>query len=213
MDVFALKKGKEYKITVDNFEKLTKKEFPYCKVNKQNKLRFFAVCPECGNPVQIINLYFDEMRQENTGIISTYAKHTSSHVDGFPFWNRIEKENCSLYNPTPLGNEEIRTNTPYSEEIKELIIKYKEEILKDIKEIIGINVSVKYLERVYNVFLGSKAYNYKAVNKYNIPYSLLYYQPSTSIYYQYIRKSKIGDLIHDAINSNSIFLNLQQIVR
>ena len=74
MDVFAIKKnGTPSLLNIDNFEELTKKRFPYYQYGTDKKLKCYAVCPECGNPIHIINLYGAEMIQNQTGIIATYA--------------------------------------------------------------------------------------------------------------------------------------------
>lgn len=106
---FAIKVGKAYGLSVNEFEKLTSHEYPYYKKRKDKKLALYAICPECGNPLQIINFYGAEMRQNKTHIVTMYGKHTGRAVLGFPYWNDAEKKNCSLYKPSPLGNKAIRT--------------------------------------------------------------------------------------------------------
>lgn len=67
------------------------------------------ICPECGNPIQIVNMYGEEMMQNVTHKVTLYGLHTGRAVEGFPYWNEAEMKNCSLYKPSPLGNTEIRT--------------------------------------------------------------------------------------------------------
>lgn len=126
------------------------------------------------------------MRKNKTGLITTYAKHTRGRVDGFQFWDQEKKEDCPLYNPTPLGNTEVKHNDGYAQDLKELIEKNKRNIIKDIREIVNINLSVQIVNRLYDTFMSSQAYSYKAVTKYNIPYAMLYYQQSISLYGQYV---------------------------
>ncbi|CAJ1315721.1 hypothetical protein [Paenibacillus nuruki] len=44
-----------HELTVTNFENLTHKREPY--FIKEEKMKYYAVCPSCNNPIQIINLY------------------------------------------------------------------------------------------------------------------------------------------------------------
>lgn len=208
MDVFAVKKGQAKKLTIDYFENMTKKEYPFYRVNDKDKLLLYAVCPECGNPIQIINLFGAEMMQKKTRVVKTHAKHTGSRMNGFAFWCEEDKDNCPLYKPSPLGNEEVRKNDSYSEELKNLIEVKRRAIYKDIRKIVCMNLSIRILDRIYDVFMGSGAYGYKAVNKYNIPYAMLRYQQSISLYGQYIEKSKLGELITEAFNNRSRYFEV-----
>ena len=159
MDVFTIKNsGKSFMLNIDNFEELTKKRPPYYQYDTDNKLKCYAVCPECGNPIHIINLYGAEMMQNKTGLITTYAKHTKGKIEGFDFWNPFDKENCSLYNPTPLGNTEIKYSNDYSEELRKLIENNNRIIFKDIREIVCINLSSKIINRLYGSVMNSTAY-------------------------------------------------------
>lgn len=170
MDVFAIEKGKALKLSVDEFEKQTCHEYPYYRTKKDKRLSLYAICPECGNPIQIVNMYGEEMMQNVTRKVTLYGKHTGRAVEGFPYWNEAEMKNCSLYKPSPLGNTEIRTKTEESEEIKEIIEKNWRKIKQNIRGIVGVNLTNKEMDHMYEVFMDSRAYSYKAVNKYNIPY-------------------------------------------
>lgn len=57
MDIFKLTTGKQqvWKINRDNFELATKKQQPwYQSINGHDG--FFAVCPACDNPVQLVGM-------------------------------------------------------------------------------------------------------------------------------------------------------------
>ena len=56
--------------------------------------------------------------------------------------------------------------------------------------------------------MNSKAYAYKAVTKYNIPYAILYYQQSISLYGQYITGGKLGEVLSKQINKNGHFFKV-----
>ena len=127
------------------------------------------------------------------------------------FWNQVEKEDCSLYKPTPLGNTDVKHNDEYSQELKDLIEKNKKNIFKDIREIISVNLSILIINRSYDSFINSHAYTYKAVTKYNIPYAMLYYQQSILLYGQYIVPGIFGDWISKQINEKSRFFEVKKL--
>ncbi|MDD3142172.1 MAG: hypothetical protein PHX08_24850 [Lachnospiraceae bacterium] len=208
MDVFAIKKGEAFVLSVDEFEKKTSHEYPYYRQNKDKKLALYAICPECGNPIQIINLYGAEMMQNKTYLVTMYGKHTGGAVSGFPYWNDAEKRNCSLYKPSPLGNTEIRTKTEVSEEIRIIIENNWGRIKQDIRSIVGVNLSNRVMEHMKEIFMESKAYCYKAVNKYNIPYAMLRYQEAISIYKAFLFDSPMSSVVKEKINTNSLYFTI-----
>lgn len=57
--------------------------------------------------------------------------------------------------------------------------------------------------------MNSNSYTYKAVTKYNIPYAMLYYQQSISLYGQYIVKGIFEVLLSDQINEKSRFFKVK----
>ena len=97
----------------------------------------------------------------------------------------------------------------YSEELKELIENNKRNVFKNIREVVSINLSTQIINRLYDSFMNSNSYTYKAVTKYNIPYAMLYYQQSISLYGQYIVKGIFGDLLSDQINEKSRFFKVE----
>lgn len=208
MDVFAIEKGKALELSVDEFEKQTCHEYPYYRTKKDKKLSLYAICPECGNPIQIVNMYGEEMMQNVTHKVTLYGKHTGRAVEGFPYWNEVAMKNCSLYKPSPLGNTEIRTKTEESEEIKKIIETNWRKIKQDIRSIVGVNLPNTVMEHMYEVFMESHAYSYKAVNKYNIPYAMLRYQEAISIYHAFLFESSMSEIVKDKINNNSKYFEI-----
>ena len=208
MDVFAIEKGKALKLSVDEFEKQTCHEYPYYRTKKDKRLSLYAICPECGNPIQMVNMYGEEMMQNVTRKVTLYGKHTGRAVEGFPYWNEAEMKNCSLYKPSPLGNTEIRTKTEESEEIKEIIEKNWRKIKQNIRGIVGVNLTNKEMDHMYEVFMDSRAYSYKAVNKYNIPYAMIRYQEAISIYRTFLFDSPMSEIVKDRINCNSKYFEI-----
>lgn len=208
MDVFAIEKGKALKLSVDEFEKQTYHEYPYYRTKKDKKLSLYAICPECGNPIQIVNMYGEEMMQNVTHKVTLYGKHTGRAVKGFSYWNEVSMKNCSLYKPSPLGNTEMRTKTEESEEIKKIIERNWGKIKQDIRSIVGVNLPNCVMDHMYKVFMESHAYSYKAVNKYNIPYAMLRYQKAISIYRIYLFESSMSEIVKDKINNNSKYFDI-----
>lgn len=208
MDVFAIEKGKPLILSPDEFEKQTHHAYPYYRTNKDKRLCLYAICPICGNPIQIINMYGAEMIQNVTDRVCYYAKHTSKAVEGFPYWNIGVMKRCPLYRPSPLGNREVRINTEESEKIKRIIEDNWHQIKWDIRNIVGINLPNVVMEKIKEVFMNSHAYSYKAVNEYNIPYAMLRYQQMKLIFHSFLLKSDLSKTICDTINCQSMYFEV-----
>lgn len=54
----------------------------------------------------------------------------------------------------------------------------------------------------------SHAYSYKAVNKYNIPYAMLRYQETISIYHTFLFDSPMSKIVKEKINNNSKYFEI-----
>lgn len=61
---------------------------------------------------------------------------------------------------------------------------------------------------MYEVFMDSHAYSYKAVNKYNIPYAMIRYQEAISIYHTFLFDSPMSEIVKDRINCNSKYFEI-----
>jgi hypothetical protein len=217
MNVFSIKKGDPFELSADKFEELTGKLYPYYRSQskKNKKLSLYAICPECGNPIQIVNMYGAEMMQNKTHRIKLYAKHTRRAVKDFPYWDEEKKLACPLYKPSRLGNRAVREDNEYSEEIRKIIENNKKKIKKDIRNIVGLNITNKEMDQMYDVFMDAHAYSYRAVNKYNIPYSMLRYQAAIPIYGIYLMNSAMGEIVRERIEHNSEYFEIskRQIVK
>lgn len=189
MYVFSVSKGKKLTLSEVNFERLTNKEYPYMRMGRKDYV-YHAICPECGNPIDITNLYCKEKARHN-GKIVTHARHSGGPVSGFAFYNEEDKKNCPLYKPTPLGDKTVRDNEIQNDDLRLYIEKHRDEILKDLQKITGLNLSQNVLATLFNNFMIARAYRYRAVNKYNIPYCVMYYQQPFTIYGQYIHSADI----------------------
>lgn len=83
-----------------------------------------------------------------------------------------------------------------------------EKIKQNIRGIVGVNLTNKEMDHMYEVFMDSRAYSYKAVNKYNIPYAMIRYQEAISIYRTFLFDSPMSEIVKDRINCNSKYFEI-----
>ncbi len=198
-----------FPLTVFNYEKVTKKNFPYYQCIN-GKIKHFAICPICGNPIQIINLYNKNIISDK-GLPTLYAKHYSKSVDKLATYNKNNFMNCPLRSKTSFNSHNKHSDKGRFNEIVNIYKKNKELIKRTIQAISGINFSQKKVENIFEKFQKEEGYYYEAVNKFNIPYSVLYLSGNQNIFGQYINKNN-EELIKSFENSIFFELNEYQIV-
>lgn len=99
MIVFKTIDNEFEKIEGNIFKKLTKEKEPYYQIGKDGKMRYYAICPECNNTINIINLFNDKLFiEENKKPSRTHGKHCTADIKGFKKFDEIAYKKCSLSN-------------------------------------------------------------------------------------------------------------------
>ena len=68
MNIFSVGDGEAYELTRNEYINRTHKKFPFYQDVKKYKTPYFAICPACNNPIQIINLFgaqYEDMSYNN----------------------------------------------------------------------------------------------------------------------------------------------------
>lgn len=215
MNVFKTLDGKEYELTVENYEQHSHKSKPYYHDKKRYKSPHFALCPMCNNPIQVINLYKDEYVEEITGRKGLHARHFTKNIEGLAEFNKSQYESCPLHKPINFKLIEVRHDDRVNEEIKKIIEANLKSIINDIKNISGILFKNVNLEKKIDNYIEMRNYAYTNTNKYNIPYSILYTSDSFDLFGRKISDNEMGEKIEQAILHKSKFFTVQakQIVK
>ena len=81
-----------------NFENDDMKEERWHRIGTDGKIRNFAICSACNNPVQLIGLY-EPLKVAR----HPYGKHTGKRIEGFPYFSPDDYLACPYYsrNRTP----------------------------------------------------------------------------------------------------------------
>ena len=205
MDIFSI--GEIiYKLTKENYINITNKKEPYF----QGK-SYFAICPCCGNPIQIINLFKEKYEENITKRRRVHARHVPRSILGVAKYNEEKYHSCELHNPIAFTLRIVRNNYRENQELKQLIEKNKKEIIYDIKEITGIYFKNKKLEEIINSFLKNGNYCYTYINRFNIPYAILYTEKSINIYGQRLNvDNELGKEIYFSVKKNSNFFKINE---
>lgn len=186
MNVFSTLTKGHFEITIDNFVDATHKKEPYFQVDTKGKEKHYAICPECGNPIQIINLFGQEYEEQITKKRNTHARHTGKNILGLPKHDQLKYLGCPLHKASSFSCRRLRNDEVYNSNLLSLINKNKSKIIKDIREITGINFKNDYLEKIIKTYINSNNYSYSHTHRFNIPYSILYTSMSLDLFGRYL---------------------------
>ncbi len=209
MNIFSVGDGAEYDLTRENYIAKTHKRFPFYQNPKKYQNPYFAICPACNNPIQIINLFGAQYKEEQTGNTTMHGRHFIRSVDGLPLYNRENYNACPLHNPIAFRIRTIRENEPFNEEIRELVENNRNKIAINIREITGILLKNERINRIVDDYIAARDYCYTHTNRYNIPYSILYTRESINLFGQKIAVSDLGESITLAIKNNSRYFDVE----
>lgn len=206
MNIFSVGDGNEYELTRDIFMEKTHKKIPFYQDPKRYKTPYFAICPACNNPIQIINLFGVQYQEENTGRTNLHGRHYKYNVSGLPRYLEENYGNCPLHNPVAFLMREVRDNEQINEEIRNIVENNRGKICANIREIIGVLISNNKSNGVIDDYIAARDYCYTHTNRFNIPYSILYTRNAINIFGQKVADSDIGKRIYEVIQNNCTYL-------
>lgn len=168
---------KYIELTRNNYDEQTKQHERYL----QNGDRF-ALCPECQNPIRLVNYAKDETEGQ-----IFHARHYKKDVDGIANYSQIAFDNCNLAHPVNLDSGIKRYSTASSNAIKKLYLAHMDLIVSMLEQTLKITFSKELRSRIIANFGEMKGYEYRAVTIYNLPIALAYL-------------SKSNDLLNSTVN-------------
>ena len=189
MDICKFEKttSKVYKINRNNFENITNKNRKYIIPNKEGRNQYYAYCPECNNPIVLVNLFVTQ--DKNGDPAKVYGKHS---VIGNPFDYFDEKkyQTCPLRkdNQISFGKRAKHNDEEFAKKIQKIIIDNACKIKYFLSKTIGIQISDKLFIKYIQEFHQSQGYYYKGLTVGNLPYLILYLSNQKSIQWQYLKK-------------------------
>lgn len=207
MKTFVLRSSSEIPIIINenNFEKFTKKQYPFTQNN-----RYYATCPECENPIQIRGLYTKER---------VYGAHTGKDIDGLNPYNQKNYEYCprSVKGTCLPKTERKDITTQKDKVIYNMVRDYFDKIIYFAKIKFGFYITNKLAEKLLVSYCDSQGYLYPHSSINNIPYMLLYLYKAINPYGIWIKKGsalsreirKTRDLRLEEIKGNEYYVKLK----
>lgn len=183
-------------INKENFEKLTKNEYPF-RQNFNGANHYYATCPECENPIQLKGLYTDG---------KTYGAHTGKNISGL---NAFNYENY-IYCPrsvkgSHVPKDERKTITsPKDRTVYNTLKNNFDLVISYAKKYLGFYITDEKAMECLKTYVASQGWLYPHSTVNNLPFVLFYLQPAINPYNLLVRKeSKLEGAI---LKSNDLKL-------
>lgn len=178
MNVFALISNPKQPLllTEYNYNNRTNREYPYIQ-NEQNKIKSYAICPDCNNPILLVNRY-NQTTKSNT----LYARHIDRSVKDIADYNQDKYDDCDLKNPTRLDEKTRRKPGAKSNNLKFEFERNIDLIITTLEKTTRIKLTDNVIKTMIGDFCKNKGYEYKAVNSYNLPLAFAYMTEAKDLY-------------------------------
>ncbi len=186
MDSFKLKPGKNkvYSISEKLFSEVTGDEKPYC-AKRGAQDSYYAVCPECDNPIQIVGLYKSTIESGK----KPYGRHYKGTIPHLAEYCEEDYELCDYANPEwkrPYGKR-----SPDSKIAKRTLALLKEQydrVVYVLSKEIEIKISNSLARELLRQYLISQGWRYNMATLNNLPWVLLEANGAHSLFGRYIQK-------------------------
>ena len=202
MDIFTIKNSKRIiRLSESSLQKQTDRKYPYVQTINGEK-KYYAICPHCKNPVVIVNLYRDNIKDNIKKTVKLHARHVKSSIKDITEYDELSYIACPLSNPESFGSSTRRkAGSNMNNEIINIIKKHPDLLYSMCKSILGINFNEKLYLEIMKDFISAKGYEFRYITKYNLPYSFLYMSDNKPITFQKIFKNKIGEELEESIKN------------
>lgn len=170
MDCFKPRPGAEkiYSISEENFRKTTHKEPPYCRKHTHGE-SYYAVCPECDNPIQIVGLFKGTVEAGR----KAYGRHNKGSIPELAEYCEEDYINCGYSNPMWKKPRGKRSGS--SEIAKRLLVVMKEQfdrVIYVLSKDIDIYISCDLAKEMLWQYMVSKGWLYYHATLNNLPWVL-----------------------------------------
>lgn len=196
MDLFKtrLGAGRVYPINESAYTRATGMKFPYCLPNAKGGQSYFAICPQCENPIQIIGLYKNTIE----GGQKPYGKHYNKSIPKLAAYHKEDYLNCPYSSPNwkkPTAKRPVESIV--AKEILCLLRDQFDRVVYILSHDTEIQIGYNLARSMLQTYLGQEGWRYRAATLNNLPWIFGLSQKATPLFGRSILKN--GEL-HKALN-------------
>lgn len=160
-------------IDEQNFSEATNKKEPYYHRDPDTgALKYYAICPLCKNPIQIINLY----KKQEQGSKGTHGKHNKGTIDNLAEYDELRYLSCPYAKPNDRPSK-FKVNPKENKESLVLITtmtKQFDRIIYILEQSLGVHFSKDRKREMLDYWYSNTAWRYYVATIDNLPFTLMY---------------------------------------
>ncbi len=181
-----------YKINSNNFDNYTNRDYPYVQLSQSNGDRYYGVCPGCGNPILLVNLYKNQVGQVNP-----YGRHVKKDVPNIANYNQHNYNNCPYSNPNwHTNNTSLNANSLLGLRNKKMLKEQFDRIIYILKIQTGLCFSENLAKKMLNSFVRNKGWLYRWTIPDNLPWKFAESSPAQILNGQFLKlDSDLGKIL------------------
>lgn len=188
MDVFKTRAYGNLSVPIseENFFALTAKRPPYCKTWADGRESYYAVCPVCDNPIQIVGLY--KMEEESSG--EPYGRHHGADVPGLARYDEEAYLGCPYSRKSAeYRGRKRRPGSPTSAALYDLMRDQFDRIVHIWNKTTGISMSAAFAKDVLARWRANEDWRNYGATYDNLPYMLMFSRPACPLFGRKIDKA------------------------
>ena len=175
MDVFRTgRRGRVVPLTEENYRRETNRKAPFVQMRGGHP-SYFAVCPACGNPILICNLF---KRTDGSRSANPYGRHYSASVPGVADYDETAYMFCPLSrNHSDPGNTR---RTPTDKAGRELYALMRDQFDRYVyiwEKTTGLHVGRGYARELLSMWRADEGWRYYRASYFNQSFMLFYAAP------------------------------------
>ncbi len=200
MDVYKLSPGFSpiFSIsTINDFERLTMKDKPHWDFSDGEEPALYAICPICGNPIQMIALFRRTINSPRA-----HGRHIAHDVPNLADYNHEAYDSCPYANPNahrPDRDARKRSIEGLPHDIYNLLREQFDRAIYLLKKKLPIFISKALAASMLDDYLATRGYLYVGASLQNLPWMLAYMGPSRGLTGRFVkRETPLAQAIADA---------------
>ncbi|EOC0352293.1 hypothetical protein [Enterobacter roggenkampii] len=172
----------------DEYEQRTARRSPWYKVSDKGKPRYFAICPACNNPIQIIGFY-----KLPSNVNSPFAKHYGTSVPGVGIFDHEAYLDCPYSDTTKSTSSDKGKRTPseLSRQILEILIEHFDKVIWMLSTVTGIKIEEKLALDMLKQYKQEEGWLYSKATLMNIPWIFAYMSDNQKFLFKKINDLKL----------------------
>ncbi len=185
MDIFKLKPGMShiYPVRPENYETATGQAEKYRKESRTGE-SYFAVCPACDNPIQLIGLYKNTAESGR----KPYGKHTRQTIPNLAEYDEDAYLDCPYSDPnwTPSASRR-KPESRLSKQILQLLHDQFNRVIHILSKETGVFFSAALSKKMLEGYIVREGWLFRDAAPYNLPWAFVEGQVALPLYGQRIR--------------------------